>query len=55
MSKQLAISSAISVLLMASYVLFGPDAARVPLGEARPAVASAPHGLLPAVSALIRR
>jgi hypothetical protein len=31
MSKQLAISSAFSVLLMASFVLFGPNTARAPL------------------------
>jgi hypothetical protein len=54
MSNQLAISSALSVLLMAGYVLLCPDASRVPLGEARPAVASAPLGLLPDASALVR-
>ena len=54
MSNQLAISSALSVLLMAGYVLLGPDTSRVPLGKARPAVAFAPHGLLADASALVR-
>jgi hypothetical protein len=44
MSDRLAISSALSVLMMAGYVLFGPDAVRVPLDS--PAAVSAPlHGL----------
>lgn len=47
MSKQLALSSALSVLMMASYVLFGSDAARAPLG---PVVETGP--LLPSVSLL---
>ena len=53
MSNQLAISSALSVLLMATYVLFGPDAARMNVKEDRPALVSAPHGLLPDPSALV--
>lgn len=32
MSKQLAVAAAFSTLMMAAYVLFGADAARVPLG-----------------------
>jgi hypothetical protein len=32
MSEKLAISAALSVLMMIGYVLFGQDAARVPLG-----------------------
>jgi hypothetical protein len=31
MSKQLAVSAAFSILMMATYVLFGADAARQPL------------------------
>lgn len=34
MRDKLAISAAISVLLMSAYVLLGPDAARAPLGPA---------------------
>jgi hypothetical protein len=39
MSKQVAVSSAFSILMMAAYVLFGADAAHEPLARA-PAVAS---------------
>ncbi len=57
MSNQLAISSAFSVLMMASYVLFGSDAARVPLGPPAGAaqVASAATELLPQVGAVLLR
>jgi hypothetical protein len=34
MSKQLAVSTAFSVLMMAAYVLFGANAVREPLGRA---------------------
>ena len=40
MSKQLAVSAAFSVFMMASYVLFGADAARAPLGFESPAIPS---------------
>ncbi len=36
MSKQLAISSVLSVLLMAAYALLGPHAAKVPADLASP-------------------
>ncbi len=32
MSKQLAVSAAFSIFMMAAYVLFGPQTARAPLG-----------------------
>lgn len=32
MSNKLALSTALSVLMMSGYVLFGPDAAQAPLG-----------------------
>ena len=55
MSRQLALSSALSVLMMASYVLFGSDAARRPLG---PVEATSPShsafSLLPQAEALLR-
>jgi hypothetical protein len=55
MSKQLAISAAFSVLMMASYVLFGAHAAREPLGSsgavANPVEISAPD--LPKPSTLL--
>lgn len=56
MSDRLAISSALSVLMMASYVLFGGDAAQVRLKSQAgllPQV-SAP-ALLPQVSVLLSR
>jgi len=40
MSKQLAISTAFSVLMMATYVLFGANAMREPLGRATEATSS---------------
>ena len=59
MSKQLAVSAAFSVFMMATYVLFGADAAREPLGFESPAVTSGveisapvlpdPSALLPAL------
>ena len=36
MSKQLAISSVLSVLLMAAYALLGPHAAKAPIDLANP-------------------
>ena len=45
MSDRLAFSAALSVLMMSSYVLFGTDAARAPLGPeslATPIRVSAP-------------
>ena len=56
MSKQLAVSAAFSVFMMATYVLFGADAARAPLGFETAAVTdgveiSAPE--LPDTSALL--
>ena len=51
MSNQLAISSAFSVLMMASYVLLSPDAARVQLGS--PNVAVAVAKAVPLVSASV--
>jgi hypothetical protein len=38
MSKQLALSAAFSIFMMATFVLFGADAAREPLGFEAPAV-----------------
>ena len=37
MSDRLAVSATMSVLMMSIYVLFGSDAARLPLGPDRPA------------------
>lgn len=56
MSDRLAISTAFSVLMMASYVLFGSDAAQVQLDEQLDHVPqmSAPS-VLPQVSALLTR
>jgi len=56
MSDRLAISSAFSILLMASYVLFGGDTARVRLDEPFDHVPqmSAPS-VLPQVSVLLSR
>jgi hypothetical protein len=42
MSKQLALSAAFSTLAMAIYVLFGTDAARVPLGLDSAAITGSP-------------
>lgn len=39
MSKQLALSAAFSIFMMAAYVLFGADAVRQPFGIAPPAAA----------------
>jgi hypothetical protein len=48
MSKQLAISAAYSILLMATYVLFGPQTVREPLSlESVPAAASHVQALAP--------
>jgi hypothetical protein len=58
MSKQLAVSSTFSILMMAAYVLFGGDAAREPLGHAAAASSTVeiaapelptPASLLPAL------
>jgi hypothetical protein len=56
MSYKLAISSAISVFLMASYVLLGGDARQVDLGSQRDLLPSieAPS-ILPQASALLLR
>ena len=56
MSDRLAISSAFSILLMASYVLFGGDAAQVQLDEQfdHAPQLSAPS-ILPQVSVLFQR
>ncbi|MCB2074768.1 MAG: hypothetical protein H6917_16000 [Novosphingobium sp.] len=43
MSDRLAVSACMSVMMMAIYVLFGADAARVPLGP--------PESLTPSISA----
>ncbi len=56
MSDRLAVSSALSVLLMASYVLFGGDALQ--LGNGQQAVVSAQisaPAFLPQVQALLPR
>ena len=56
MSDRLAISSAFSIFLMASYVLFGGDTAQIQLDEqfGRAPQMSAPS-VLPQVSALLLR
>ena len=54
MSDKLAISSAFSVLMMASYALLGPEAARVELGAPNGAqVAVAVVKALPQASAAV--
>ncbi len=54
MSDRLAISSAFSVLMMASYALLGPDAARVELGAPDGAhVAAAVIEAVPLVTAAV--
>jgi len=48
MSDRLAVSATMSVLMMSIYVLFGADAARVPLGPAEslsPAFSASAPGL----------
>jgi hypothetical protein len=56
MSKQLAVSAAFSIFMMAIYVLFGGDAARAPVGRAAettgPVEISAPA--LPELAGLLR-
>jgi hypothetical protein len=57
MSDRLAISAAFSVLMMSIYVLFGSDAARVPLAAERldaPVTLSLP-GLSVSAGDLVRR
>jgi hypothetical protein len=50
MSKQLAISAAYSVLMMAIYVLFGPQTARAPLSlDSVPVAASRVQVLAPSL------
>lgn len=54
MSDRLAISAAFSVLMMAGYVLFGADAARMPIGPgslSAPVSVSAPA--LPSASRIL--
>jgi hypothetical protein len=54
MSDRLAVSSALSVLMMAAYVLLGPNTAQAPLGPDALAERPATEGqLLPQASALI--
>ncbi len=57
MSKQLAVSAAFSVLMMATYVLFGANSANEPIGFERASPASGPMEIsapaLPAPSSLL--
>jgi hypothetical protein len=55
MSNKLAFSSAVSVLMMAIFVLFSGDAVRVPLGpQVRADLAGAAEQMLPSAKALLQ-
>ncbi len=57
MSKQLTVSAAFSIFMMAAYVLLGADAARVPLGASAGTTLDGPVEIsaqeMPATSALL--